>query len=135
MGANLVGFLMLGPVNLSMSTKTVSELIGEARKRIEQCKKFEESGNPKDMPDFLLYEEDAADLVGLNPEKVVRDFIKLWNDEEARDWISRRVTIDGKEYGAVFAGDMSWGDDPSGAAYQTIKPVSDLGMLSMFGIL
>lgn len=135
MSADQVGYLLVGPVTLSLSRKTVSQIIKEAKSRIEICRKVNNGTyEEKKLPEFLTYEEDALFLSTFHGEDIVKDFINLWNKEGAKDMISRRVVLGGEEFGIVFCGEMTWGDEPTGTGYNTIRPVHDLGLLPLFGI-
>lgn len=135
MSESLVGFLLVGPVNISLSRKTVSEIIKEADRRIEICRTVNNGTyKGKKLPEFLDYEEDALFLSTFHGEVIVKDFINLWNKGEVRDIQSRTATIGGEEVGIVFCGELTWGDEPAGTGYNTIRPVHDLGLLPLFGV-
>ena len=65
--------------------------------------------------------DDLEAMEGLVPSKVLDEFLNLWNGGEYRDASDRLVELGGKTYKIVFAGDMSWGDEPEGGAYEAIK--------------
>ena len=75
-------------------------------------------------------------LAGLKPAEVLNCFLDVWNNTPFRDTTSRlfRPGNRGKWYKIVVAGDMSWGDDPDGAGYQTINEARLLGLFPLLGV-
>jgi len=67
-----------------------------------------------------------------DPVKVVDDFIAISNGS-ARDSCSR-IDPDNKKRAILCAGEMSWGDEPEGYGYQSIKGMMKLGIAKILGV-
>jgi len=48
---------------------------------------------------------------------------------EERDVSSRTYTFGGIEYTSIFAGEASWGDEPDGYGYETLRSLDRVGLL------
>ena len=147
MGADLVGYLVIGPSKLDPDLRQTA--IDKARTVIEVAKTLtqEEFLGDRDDPnsrisgllrqypwvDNLLEifeaEELDATVVDRDPEKCVADLYEFWPGN-ARDAVARELG-DGV---MVFAGEMTWGDDPQGFGYQTLKSAYYLRLFEIFGI-
>lgn len=68
----------------------------------------------------------------LDPDAVVHDLLHIWN-HGSRDSTWRPVPGHRNLIGLV-AGEMSWGDEPDGYGYQTLKNASLVGILPIFGV-
>lgn len=78
--------------------------------------------------------DDLAYLTQIDHKKVVEDLFDLWNGQEAaRDWAERSVPYDVLKK-VVVAGDMSWGDEPEGWGFETLKQTDALGIHPIVGI-
>ena len=66
--------------------------------------------------------------------KAVREFAMAWNEGHFRDLTFR---IDPEKPGrkVVVAGELSWGDEPSGLGYQMLKKAFGLGIAQRLGVL
>jgi hypothetical protein len=65
--------------------------------------------------------------------KEVRDFAANWNKSGFRDMSSRDDPGDrGRK--VVVAGELSWGDEPSGGGYQMLKKAFGLGITQLLGV-
>ena len=70
-------------------------------------------------------------LTGKEINKTLVQLVDLWNakdyarDLNARVWKNRRILV---------AGEMSWGDEPEGKAYQILKRARAMGLLAALGI-
>lgn len=150
MGANLIGYMVVGPVDLDTGqTETATERAAEI---IALAKDFatheangtmtderyqamvrrvtELDGDPEENLDYR-----AENVQAWDPGEVVRELFDCW-DGGFRDEASR-VLCD--QNGAptqriVFAGAMTWGDEPEGAGYQALHRASTLGLFPLFGI-
>lgn len=68
----------------------------------------------------------------LDPEKIVQDLVQVWN-HGSRDSTWRPVPGHRNLVGHV-SGELSWGDEPDGYGYQTLKKANLLGIFPIFGI-
>lgn len=73
-------------------------------------------------------------LLNLDPKNVCQDFMDLWSGKiSVRDTYSR-LDPDNRKKQIMVAGELSWGEEPSGTGYQTLKAAIDLGIASTFKV-
>jgi hypothetical protein len=140
MGADQVGSLVQGPVELKAEyierarrvAKRIDALIvkhGKARgSKGKYRQQYFELVYDQGMPDSVVPDEVFA-------EKTLDKFVRWWNEgADARDTVT---TSDRHRKGwiAVYAGDMSWGDSPSGTGYGHLSAMAELGLLRHLDIL
>ena len=65
--------------------------------------------------------------------KEVREFVDFWNDGCARD-LACRPDPEHPGRKVVVAGELSWGDEPDGFGYQTLKRAFGLGIAQALGV-
>jgi hypothetical protein len=152
MGADMIGYQTMLPAEFT--TKEKKEL-NEYLDRVEALLKTpnlhelvaaEESSKGKylqqlnDLVPDIPYKLDEE---GLNDEPeeikgIIEEYIDLIPqgrgmidvlDIDGRDISSRVYTLLGRQFISIFAGDMSWGDEPSGNGYQTLKDLDRIGLL------
>jgi hypothetical protein len=79
----------------------------------------------------------AADHVfDAEPEtlvQIVKEFVEAWNDGLGRDGSSRIDPRDRRRK-VVVAGELSWGDEPEGTGYQTLKKAFGLMIAQRLGV-
>lgn len=73
-------------------------------------------------------------------KKLVTEFVEFWNLTaeccHPRDTVYRDHKCEcGKEIMVVFAGDMTWGDAPSGSGYRILNASCNYGLFHFFHIL
>jgi len=73
-------------------------------------------------------------IAGLNPEQVLKDFLDIWHHRERCRDCSYRPLPGNEKYQVLVAGEMSWGDEPDGWGFQTLKAAGGLGYLKYFGV-
>jgi hypothetical protein len=141
MGADLIGFLVKGPRELDrdrfeLARGIAANVVGQATIAYE----LELADEPVEREDFdaldntfIDLEYDLERIRGLDPEDLLKALVSVWEEHDARDLVTR-TDPDDEDQRIVFAGEMSWGDDPEGFAYQTIRDADKLGMLDVFGI-
>jgi hypothetical protein len=147
-GMDLLGYLVKGPVQLDPAK------VAEAKVRVgavyeaylaEQARLDEtEEDYPEKWPDGLPpLDEDFEEIEGAwdrlretfdsrSAEEVVQDFLDFW-PENARDTVARPDPDDPSQ-AVVFAGEGSWGDEPSGWGYRNLHAAYMLGILEPLGI-
>lgn len=146
MGADLIGYMVRGPVKLTAAQK--AKALAKAKKvhavAVKYIAALEQGDTGEDEREQCIEElktlgvswqffEDDSDIeraADLDPKKVVNTFFAFWNDPNGRDTAYR--TFD--EMRVVFAGDTSWGDEPGGYGYQTLKEADMLCVLDSFGV-
>jgi len=109
MGADLIGIMLTGPTKLD-----VDEAL--AWFDTEQT-----SGR-------LVYEvdEEECEMDREEFESFLREFAYFWK-KGSRDSVTRSSPYnDGHQI--IFAGELSWGDEPEGYGYQMLKKFIDLGI-------
>lgn len=80
--------------------------------------------------------DDLWYLVELKPERLVEELFAVWHGSSTirvRDGSSRPDPDDPKRQ-IVIAGELSWGDEPDGLGYQTLKAAFESGIADIFGI-
>lgn len=65
--------------------------------------------------------------------KAVREFAAAWNEGRFRD-LAFRIDPDKPGRKVVVAGELSWGDEPSGLGYQMLKKAFGLGIAQRLGV-
>lgn len=153
MGADFIGYMVFGPVDIS------KESITKAKEHVKRVKAalndyHKEEGQPevnesrlqkkmdkllKLAPDPAGYGADGYDeyIDALSAalsvdEDPVASFLHFWNTG-ARDTISRKDPKNRKRK-VVCAGDQTWGDDPDGYGYTVLKSMSALGLFDILGL-
>jgi hypothetical protein len=138
MGADLIAYTVVGPVKLKPSKTAIKKALSYANNVVGAAR---QAGKDADF-DWKLGDkflsrfetEDYAGIASLSPETVLRELISLWK-HGSRDSTSRTVTINKKKVMILTAGEASWGDEPGGAGYTTLRDADYLGMLEPLGIL
>jgi hypothetical protein len=155
MGADLITFIFIGPQKLKLSAarcrsvvrrvmskreaalegacRGLAEARGLSPEQLRQTADFEDA-----LEDFLRNEGGGEEcLVSLTPQEVrttLDALVALWNDGSARD-LNYRFWQDGrKTRRLVVAGDMSYGDEPDGCAFQLFKKAQGMGLMAALGI-
>lgn len=157
MGADLIVYIAVGPKHLDIHESKKKEAIENAKAISEFASRWAaaEDVNDQEMDSFNpdtalaemksrgLYVDDAAwselddvrDLIGMDAEAFVEKFIFWWNDDKvnSRD-VSWREMPDDPNTNIVVAGEMTWGESPSGDGWQMLNRAGNLGLLHHFGI-
>jgi len=113
MGADMVGYLLEIPIKLPRS------VLKRAVKVVTTVHHMQEPTGP--LPTFREAEE------------LVRNLMDQWYPR-GRDLAERTSPCRSKTHRLVFCGDMSWGDAPTGEAYQYFDELSERGLFDAFGI-
>lgn len=143
MGAEQIGYLLIGPKELS------EEAIEKAHKRDFEVANLitaywrqleDEEQNNTTLPSLLshLYSafdhpcelERWEDMDVESVRKIVDDFVSFWHDPQYRDTHYRYFA----DQQILFAGGMSWGDEPDGGGYSTIKEACVFDIPKTLGI-
>lgn len=81
--------------------------------------------------------EQWEDVLKLDGPAAVKEFQEYWDSQgrHARDAVSRIYhESDGDTTQVVFAGELSWGDEPTGYGYQTMNAVERLNITKTLGL-
>lgn len=162
MGADMVGFLVKGPRKLDkLKWKEAYDFATAITQTLKDCMDAPEwdeldyddavsrvlaAGSTRLTPQgqSVLKElitqseglqdiEDIEDIAALDPREVVDNLYSVWNEGEARD-LMNRLDPDDKSKLIVSVGEMSWGDEPGGFGYETLRDAERLGLWNIFGI-
>lgn len=146
MGAELVGYLVIGPKRISKSA------IRASVRRVRQLKEIaerviQETGKgtcvsaeqayvkplrevAKDLNMDCDIAEYATNFIDIDPAAAVQEFVDFWNDPGCRD-TTWRLSFGRK---IVFAGDQTWGDEPEGYGYTQVKKAHIYGFATVIGL-
>jgi hypothetical protein len=147
MGADLIGVLVFGPekIDVAIAEKAAAELWGRVQDhpyfchacrtdnkihcQEEDCSNCDNCGSDLSDYETLKTYEDCRNLV--------MEFVENWpfmgaRDAAVRSLVAKDFKIEGQV--VVFAGDMTWGDDPDGFAYTWLKRAEVLGFDFDLGI-
>lgn len=163
MGADLIGYILVGPIKINKKKiekciREVSEFLnlitrGLEIERMDEAKRsstpdveIELSNIHEELEDRNIDcgsgIEDGLNFVGLgdlqidestNPRTLVQEFVSWWEEPSGRDRNCRIDPYNDKRQ-IVFAGEMSWGDTPSGEGYTMINQAMALGIVDALGI-
>jgi hypothetical protein len=143
MGADQIGFLLIGPADIP------ERRIAVARRHAARLKAAAETQrNQRTKTQQAIYRElrqalkdyegypDGEDLdartqeVAAEGESVVDEMLDAWGGDQPRDVASRTV---GRQQ-IWYAGDMSWGDTPDGEGYRIARLALVSGVAARLGI-
>lgn len=144
MGVDMHGYIYKGPIHLSEDAdKPALEQISKIRRCVERyqelCRDGEDVTEERLREEFRQVYEYADDLwfselgpliKGLTDEQILAKFKDFWQYPHARDTCFRYYD---KEQ-VVFAGSETWGDEPDGVGYTTLKLATHLNILHLYGI-
>lgn len=148
MGADLIGFLVKGPVTLETDPNTMQRAIAIATASLPILRAYNEAferSGLEDLPantdfsatphldDAILECNLPVELPEKTPEEIVAEFVQFWTLQDARDLTSRNDPDDPSQQ-LLFAGELSWGDAPEGYAYTQLQLGLLLGLWDVFGI-
>jgi hypothetical protein len=117
MGADLIGYLVKGKVKLPPKSKAIAWF------------------NKNQVDGKLIVSNEFEEEEEITKEafvKFIDDFYDFWKSS-SRD-ASSRIDPDDKTQQIVFAGDMSWGDEPDGYGYGLLKQLLECGVDEVLGI-
>lgn len=153
MGADQIGFLVIGPQKIKLSEGRKKKILSLLESRIRTLQELTEIADTPDaeVPDELEKKlgwipDDGRDVFdlpnlfpnvrGANPKvmarKELQEIVTEYNRGlDYRDVAERRY----KNKLIIFAGGMSWGEEPEGYGYQFFKRVNNWGLLELLGIV
>jgi hypothetical protein len=153
MGADLCGYILIGPMKLNKTkvktaVKYAEETIALAKKASTNERSMFPSNErldsvsvvrkrlPRIDPDSTDLDvlEECEEIADFDAKTAVKDFEEMWNKESYRDMMSRRLPGDNKKK-IVACGERTWGDGPEeDSAWGVTDAVSRLGLLERLGI-
>jgi hypothetical protein len=169
MGADMIGYLVVGPAELDKSKEKRQALLARAAKEKKLIDEISEILGAKELEDAdyaeqleALSEEQRTYIEGLNDsreadgwhreeenvtelldwadeivapeaiEGIIDNLFALW-EGGARDSMSRGLPGDPSKC-ILMCGEPSWGDEPEGFGYQTLKMASRAELFEAYGI-
>ena len=142
MGADLLTRIVTGPTKLKANARLRAKMLKQAKLIVSACNQagkdpdFDWRNDPIIGHLAATMEVENLDAIAcLDPKATLAALFEIWNGAgEARDVSSRVSTIGGQEFAIVVAGDMSWGDEPDGFGYLTLRDAEHLGFFGPLGI-
>lgn len=160
MGADMIGYQTMMPEKLTKEEKKIlNDHLDELETLLKGKDFIKKLAKEKTWEDPLLKKlNDIAPLIPSEMENITFDSDDEEDQEELKDLIEsvfgyipearkfinasetkfggrdtsyRSYTILGRTFYAVFAGEMSWGDEPDGEGYQLLKNLDRVGVLSL----
>lgn len=141
MGADLIGYWAIVPVvgtdafvkselkaikKILCGDKGIEEITdGDFKLEDEVVEQLKRRGieDSQDMPSPLEYLQAVVGYM-----EALKDFTAT--DFPYRDGTFAEMTVNGVKVRTLFAGEMSWGDEPDGSGYQVLKALGELGIES-----
>ena len=148
MGSSLLGMLVKGPAKLDYAAKAAALTTAKVgiELRVRKAKRLAARFDDKAEVDPLEEEVEFSELqfasyteaqVNDLAETLVSDLFHCWNQDDIDfifgDWVSRIDPFDEAKQ-MVFAGESSWGDEPSSPGYEVLSDAQACGLLEFFGI-
>jgi hypothetical protein len=154
MGAALICFIVKGPDQISSEAKKAAIQQAECFRSLldrwnnENAETFDQflAKTNNTRGDLVCNTEgvsndtefwEVSHLRNINPTAWVDNFIAFWNEKMREPFvrdISWRTDPDDKTQIIVVAGGESWGDEPDGDGYQTLKAAFRVGITKMMGL-
>lgn len=132
MGADLIGYLVKGPVDPNFSEQNKRRYF----RRVEELKawsqNFDAIGTGPAWAENVIGNIDPGELADVDAEATWNAMKDLWEDG-SRDCRSRPDPQNPRQV-IMFCGEMSWGDDPDGFGYQTLSMADKTGLLDLLRI-
>jgi hypothetical protein len=149
MGADLIGYHVKGPKHLDESKREAAEVKVARARELQDALVRNEHENGRDEAAFVAREEElwaqvcaefprmkdleARDFAAAaSTTTLVDNLFDLWKNG-SRD-ASMRDDPDDPTQVMLFAGEPSWGDEPDGYGYVTLRDAEILGLFDRFNI-
>ena len=149
MGEDLIGYIVKGSTKITKAkqNKAVKYLkqlfnayIGQVKKDPDEAVDIDYliKHMPKQAIDLLDIDEDQfismlEDNATKDPDKLVKDMADFWHSPGYRD-VCIVIDPDDMKQHIMFAGDMSWGDEPEGGGYRELNRIYWLGVAKILGL-
>ena len=146
MGADLISYMVFGPAKLSTSAALLRKAEKRVKEFVEMAVKWNELADENPMTPEIESQIQALDTKPFeepydvawatdyrdNPARIIEELFYVWSGA-GRDLTYRRDPKNFKR-SVYMAGELSWGDEPSGFAYQTFKHADQAGLFDIYGI-
>lgn len=136
MGAEQVGYLVRGPGKITArQIRAAVRACRRQRRELLLDMAPGESTRDERMDAALSATGEYFDPEDIpeNPEPQIREFVAWWSRPGTRD-TARRQDPDDPGQVLLYAGDMSWGDEPEGGGYRMLKQAYTWGYVEALGI-
>jgi hypothetical protein len=136
MGADLIAYTVVGPPKLKPNKALRKKALTRAGHIVAAALQAEKDPDfDWDQDKFLknFDEQMLPEIASLDPEQTLNDLLSVW-EGNARDSTSRVIAFGKKKVRVLTAGEMSWGDEPDGFGYQTLRDSDRLGFFDVLGI-
>lgn len=151
MGADFISYCVFGPRKLSlgkkMMTKAQKQMTEFVKKAValEELEKKADDGVPGAddalgvfMDENLRPYQEVSDITWAtaykkDPMKLVKELIEIWH-KSPRDSNWRYVPGSNQKRIVWYCGEMTWGDEPDGEGYQTMRRADLAGLHEIFGL-
>ena len=135
MGAEQTGYLVKGPMKIA--TGRIKAAVRACRQRrqalLDDAGKGAGRGERCDAALSATGQMFDPEDIPRNPRAVIREFVAWWATTDGRDTCSRQDPDDARQK-LVYAGEMSWGDDPDGHGYRMLQRAFAWGFAEALGI-
>ena len=123
MSADMTGYLLKGPAKLPKNAEKIAEkeLLNLRKRLLKNPKVCGNCGNKLEdgCPCYCGWPVIGKDATDGEIRSLAKELVEGWTPDN-RDTASR-LDPDNRKKVIVFAGDMSWGDEPEGGGYQYLK--------------
>ena len=135
MGAEQIGYLCKGPMKIP--TRKIKAAVRACLKQrhalLADAGEGATRGERSDAALAATGEYFDPEDIPKNPASSIRAFVEWWQHIEGRDTCSREDPDDPGQK-LVYAGDMSYGDEPDGQGYQMLKQAIAWGYAEALGV-
>ena len=146
MGADLIGYFCVGPKRLDDTPEKRAAAVARilAFSRAAAAWNDADSDESDDAtraaagPLLAAFDDPgdvawACDVSEKDAHNLIDDLFAVWGGA-GRDVACRSLPPGNVDDRAVFAGAASWGDEPDGYGYTTLKRADQSGLLAVYGI-
>lgn len=143
MGADMIGYTVFGPIKIKLGSRQKKRIASKMQEILDILDDLDSSddANLLVIEKYRLNEDDLLSCSmpdGIEtPEAFVDAFISFWNNESGRDVAARHLpkSVDPDvKWKVLFAGDMSWGDTPTGYGFHMFDTMNAFNLWDDFGV-
>lgn len=145
MGADLIGYICVGPKKISEAQAQAAEAkawqVFQGLRNwwqgfllppeIERTLSLIQIDEPSELESLSFGDKGIKTATKDDIDALVDQIVGFWNDPMSRDSVNRWISDTEK---VVFCGEASWGDEPDGHGYVMLKMVHVLNILNELGI-
>jgi hypothetical protein len=129
MGADMIGYVLVRPAKGAdkIAKKQIAKIKTVlSNDKLTDKKKVDRLIKARVELDFSHNVDEMSDVEFVETVKGLVESVDL--NVDGRDLMSRYAKVRGREIEILSAGDMSWGDEPDGYAYNLLKTYVQLGI-------